>query len=622
MSTVDPEAPSAPAPMAATVVLSAGLGVLWVPMVGVLPPLPSGLVEAWPWLLLAGGVLLALGWRRQAASAPPDRSPRRRLAAVAAGYAATLLLFGWPLAALWQGQSPGDNVTLGWLPLLDARAYESGAFALWLDGRLDTFSSRRPLFVGVLAGLFAPFDGAVRPPQLAFAWAGATAAWLAGRAVAATHGGPAGLLVVVFLAAAAYEHTGAWLTEQIGLPLGALGFALIWTAAHRPSPGRQAMLALGLAAIALGLNARAGAFFVLPALCLWVALLYRGQGLRQAAVAFALVAAAGLSAFAANNMLYRSFGEPGGLPFGNFAPTLYGVVVGNQGWTQVYRDHPALRLAQASEREHYLEVYRLAGQAVRDEPLTALLGVAGTYNEFIIELDWTEMFGPTWARLPAMALILAGLWSAWRRRREAGGGLLLAATLGILASVPMLADGGHRIYAATHAWSAALMAIGFVALTGRLGGRAPVIGAGRPAAATWSAAGSAAAGLVLVAVVAAGPLTAGRGDPPAARSTACPDGALPVTVMARPVPPVVFADGADVPRGLVEGAGMAADRTPPFAVTRAWDANSIRVVWLIEPGGGTALQRLSEADHAGCVVPESTMLTIAGPLAPIAADAP
>ncbi len=618
-------------PTAATAALVALLLALAVPLIGHLPPLPAGVMAAWPWLGLGGAAAVGLGWSRMGDRGPAGGSVALRLAALGAGFALTLLLFGWPLATLWQGGASGGNVVLGWLPQLDAEAYEQGAFALWVEGRLDQFSSRRPIFPGVLAALFAASDGSPHAAQLAFAAASATGAWLAGRAVAASHGGPAGLVVVAALAATAHEHTGAFLTEQVGLPLGCLGFALVWTAARAgPAAGpggwrRLAMLALGLATIALALNARAGAVFVLPSLCLWIALWQRRSGLRRAGLVFALVVASGLSAFAANGALYRSLGEPGGLPFGNFSYTLYGVVVGHQGWTQVMRDHGDLLAETESEREAHLTIYRLALAAAREDPATALLGVLRTYNEFLIELDWVEMVGPTPARLAAMALLLAGLSAAWARRRQPDGGLMLAATLGILASVPMLADGGARIYAATHAWTAALIAIGFArVLTWRRLHSADGPQVAPQPTATWNGAGLALGGALLAAVVAAGPLAAGRAVPPDAEAPHCAADQVPAVLMARDAPVARIGEGETLPDSLVRDRGTPGPSSrPPTALTRVWNAHRGYMVWLLEPGPeAVTLERLRTQSMTGCLAIEGGARAITEPLTPLDPPAP
>ncbi len=67
-------------------------------------------------------------------------------------------------------------------------------------------------------------------------------------------------------------------------------------------------------------------------------------------------------------------------------------------------------------------------------------------------------------RAVAIALLLAGLVDAIRRRREIGPSFLLAVTVGVLLSVPILADGGARVYAATIATTAALIALGGCAI--------------------------------------------------------------------------------------------------------------------------------------------------------------
>ena len=60
---------------------------------------------------------------------------------------------------------------------------------------------------------------------------------------------------------------GSLLSENLGLALGAAALALLWDGVQS---GRRWLLALGLFTLALALNARAGAFFALPALVIWL----------------------------------------------------------------------------------------------------------------------------------------------------------------------------------------------------------------------------------------------------------------------------------------------------------------------------------------------------------------
>jgi len=121
---------------------------------------------------------------------------------------------------------------------------------------------------------------------------------------------------------------GTTLTENLGLSLGAVGLAVLW----RGSRERQhARVLIGIFLLSLALNARAGAFFVLPLLVLWGMWLFRGRSrlsLRFLVEGIGVV----LLAFAINLLLLKVLAPEGSTAFSNFSYTFYGLVVGGKGW--------------------------------------------------------------------------------------------------------------------------------------------------------------------------------------------------------------------------------------------------------------------------------------------------
>jgi len=66
---------------------------------------------------------------------------------------------------------------------------------------------------------------------------------------------------------------------------------------------------------------------------------------------------------------------------------------------------------------------------------------------------------------------LVALWVIFRRRRNWEEGFLFAALLGLFASIPALADGGPRVYAATQGLTAMVVAVGAAAIAAWFGRR-------------------------------------------------------------------------------------------------------------------------------------------------------
>ena len=558
----------------------AALTVAWALMLPRLPVPTGSLMAYWPILISALCVVAAC-----LACLGRLRLPQGPVATLA-GYALALAAFGLPLAVMWAGGPDGDNVLSGTLQRFDASAYEEGAYRLWQLGELDEFAARRPFTVTVLGALFAISGGSAAFAQMVFVWLNATAVFLASRAVAASHGPAAALPCFAALLTFYHWHIGSFLSENLGLALGALAFALLWEGVRRDRAG---LIAAGLVALSLGMNARAGALFVPPILVLWLSWRVRRRGRGAIAATLLWTLAATASGFVAGAALDRAYGTEDGLPFGNFAPTLYGVVVGNEGWQQVYRDHPELTQA-GNPSETFLQIYALALEHARDAPLTALHGVVDTYNDFFINTDWHEFYDDPVSRGLALILTLAGLWHAWRHRMQPDCALLLAIQLGVFLSVPMLADGGTRVFAASIPATAALIGIGLVTVLSRL----------RMAkSATSSGVTSTVPSLALLAAIClliapAVPLYAGV-PAPAPDAATCDDGGVPFSVLDRGHDGIIVLPDSDPRSGqrafrrasaftADNDTRLAVDMPPPFVLTRRWEPALGRLSWLVIPG--------------------------------------
>jgi hypothetical protein len=94
--------------------------------------------------------------------------------------------------------------------------------------------------------------------------------------------------------------------------------------------------------------ARAGAFFILPLLVLWAALLFGNEkrwiSWQFLAVGMVVVALG----FVLNQVMVKSFGASNIVPFGNFSYSLYGLAAGGKSWAYVHELYP-----QADDIEIY-----------------------------------------------------------------------------------------------------------------------------------------------------------------------------------------------------------------------------------------------------------------------------
>jgi hypothetical protein len=147
-----------------------------------------------------------------------------------------------------------------------------------------------------------------------------------------------------------------------------------------------------------------------------------------------------------NTLFSRLVVAPGGLPFGNFAFTLYGQVVGGAGYHKAFEElgvrNPAVILRAA---EHFFLAH----------PLSFFVGAAKAYRDFFSPESGVLGFGPgrgdilVW--IAGSALLVFGIYDAARKIRTPQSSLWIAAIIGVLLSVPFLPpiDGGVRIYAST-----------------------------------------------------------------------------------------------------------------------------------------------------------------------------
>lgn len=384
-----------------------------------------------------------------------------------------LLLFGIPLCGMWTGGPYGLNVIAGLFPYSDASGYEQGAQRLMQDGRLDGWNTRRPLNAVALGSVLSASNGNLQITQAIFVYLNAAAAFLAAVALRATHGIAAALLMLVTLFAFYQPHIGSLLSENVGLALGSTAFALLWYGIVKE---RQSAVLFGLFALSVGLNARAGAFFVLPALIVWLSVREARVDRRRGLKTLLLTAAAVVCGFLPSMLVSASFGGEQGIPFGNFAPSLYGLAVGGKGWTQVYVDFP--HVASLAESDSFREIYRLAFAAIGNNPLELLKGIALYYNDYIFDTTWHQFFDNRILRAIAIVLTLTGLVHCIRNRREPAPAFLLVTTVGVLLSVPFLYDGAPRAYATTISVTAAFIGIGATRIASRFLGQRLSLGAG------------------------------------------------------------------------------------------------------------------------------------------------
>jgi hypothetical protein len=394
----------------------------------------------------------------------------------------TLVLFALPLLGYWDNWGNGMfwAVTGGLVPYTDAMLYYLDAQRLLEGDLFSAVSGRRPLFPGLFATLMGLTRQNLQVTLAILVLIVAVSCFLLAREVRRTHGTVAGVIVIFMLFLFYRGYSGTVMTEHLGIALGSLGLAVMWRGTEKK---QIYTVSFGILLLTLALCARAGAFFVLPAIIFWGAWVFRYKArhfLRFLAGGCSAIILGFLLNFAVNQFVSIADGAA----FSNFSHTLYGIASGGQDWSQVYRDHPEFKFISGSELSQ--KVYRLAFESAHKNPGLFLRGILNGWGEYLnLGSPWFGAFsfvdggggtklyvafaegkqGYLKSRLFLYALSLLGLVYCYSRRHDWQNSLVLVALLGIWASVPLVPPRDApwmRAYAATIPFSAVLVATGAV----------------------------------------------------------------------------------------------------------------------------------------------------------------
>lgn len=422
----------------------------------------------------------------------PVRATARRLGrpvaigvggTVAAGIAVVLMAWAFMVWDWERGRTITFSVA-GVLPISDAAGYYGCANGLidlghFADGYAG-WCNHRPIYLGMLASLLV-IGG--RYLQIALlmqaALVAASLALVVREALRLAGVLGAGFALAVLLAFAAKTCFLTTATESAGLALGTLALALLLRAAEQ---GSRALAFAGMTLMSVALNARAGAFVVLPLLLLWSGLLARQKGYGVWRTMCSAVAAVAVG-FMVEYLLVAIGGASSGAAHGSFAYTLYGLAVGGKTWVQLAIDHPEIaRLPTDAARSQ--AVYRAAFDAIRDRPFAIVGALVRNFGSNLVD---TATFGvgtrfarsAGWAPLAIVAAIpwLAGVASILVRPRDLRHTLLGAMVAGsLLSGAIIVQDGGVRVFAATIGGDAVVAALGIATILRRLAGDRPQAG--------------------------------------------------------------------------------------------------------------------------------------------------
>ena len=303
---------------------------------------------------------------------------------------------------------PRYSALFGFLPWSDAHAYYTGANHLVDVGALDSWNERRPLNATLLAvrlGL-ARFD--LRAATILQVLLLAACTFLASLLLARRLGVWVGIGMVAVVLSIARLYQSTTLSEALGMTLGALSVGLLFEGIA----GRNAYVAAaGLGAMGLGMGARPGALFFIPAVLL-VPFLVRNafrDGRWKAVAAAGLVALLGL---AWTPLLNREYGTGAGMASANFAYVTCGLAMGGS-WSQVWERYEKELRPLPNERALALFLYRESVRLVRQNPRPMLESLRKYGTAFVLNL------GPFFRGLVIPST--GGLWRLFRKASSCVG---------------------------------------------------------------------------------------------------------------------------------------------------------------------------------------------------------
>jgi hypothetical protein len=295
------------------------------------------------------------------------------------GFSVTLVLSGVILSELWKLGVSSGGMLAGCMPYSDSYAYLDGTLRFLNGEGLSIWTSRRPLATAWLSLSFFVTGENLKYALALITVLNSFALTCAVCEVRRHLGFLSGWLAHVLLFFCYRTFLGSTLSEQCGFFFGCMAFSMLWKTAFSDPKESQVRFLTGLFVLTIGLVARAGTFFALPAFVLWHSLRI-GHGKKMFLKVFLTSCCVIALVFGYNGILLRVAGYPEAA-FGNFAPALYGLLHGGT-WTQVYSDYPELE--SLPDIESNQRIYALSIARLREQPVSLLKGALRAYRSFFI----------------------------------------------------------------------------------------------------------------------------------------------------------------------------------------------------------------------------------------------
>jgi hypothetical protein len=383
-----------------------------------------------------------------------------------ASFMLVCVFFALPISGLWSSGQSEQYILSGIIPFSDSRYYYADVRNLIEGNQFFTPHSRRPLFSAFFAPILAGVGGNLQVALAIMVLLTAVSCYLAAREIQASLGTTAAVLTVFLEYLFFRPISGKVLSEGLGFPLCLLSLILFLYAARK---NNRLSAFCGLFLISLALCARAGAFFILPALIVWIVWHFRVNAKISLQTTVICLLMIGLG-FGINQFIYSMFVSAKSLPFSNFSLTFYGLAVGGKGWLQIFTDHP--EIANLPEPYYSQKIMQFAFEVLQRKPINLLIGSFNSWALFFSTDDYYSLFNwvgggrpiiGTLSRLGLYFLILVGIIDTIRYKKDPIKQLIFLTFLGITLSVPFappLDSNRMRVYASVIPFLFLLPAIG------------------------------------------------------------------------------------------------------------------------------------------------------------------
>jgi len=378
-----------------------------------------------------------------------------------------LILTMLPLSGLWASGQTEPYILFGLLPYSDAQYYYLGAQRFLMGGSLSGIAAYRPIGPAAVALLLRITGGNLQATLTILTVVVGVAAAVAVLEVKKTWGPLAGALFSLLIFLFLRPFIGTLLSENLGLAYGLAGFSFLlsWSKDRQPWA-----LFIGIFLLGIGLQIRAGAYFVLATI--FFAVFFGRKNLPKHSILLLILALLLVSSVhIVISLIYTGDTVP---VSSNVMDILYMLASNSDNWRDLRAVNPQAYQVQT------LDTIKMIFTEFTNNPSNLVKSLGRAYGEFFtlgrkgafgfIEGERVHTTRPSVLAGTLLLFLLSALGiikavSGWLKHKDMPFILILAAVLGILLSVPFLFVGdfsGMRFFATTAGFQVILPCLGLL----------------------------------------------------------------------------------------------------------------------------------------------------------------